>query len=206
MIELDGTPNKGALGANAILGVSLAVAHAARQSTWSPALSLHRRAQRAHAARPDDEYPQRRQARRKLHRPAGVHDPAGRRANLRRGAYAGARRSTTRSRRCCTTASSTPTSATKAASRPRIPSNREALDLIVAAIEAAGYRPGEDVSLGMDPAASEFYDHGKYTLAREGRTLSASEMIASMRSGRTPTRSSASRIGWPRMTGRAGPN
>ena len=49
--------------------------------------------------------------------------------------------------------------------------------MIVAAIEAAGYKPGEDICLGLDPAASEFYDNGKYVLAREGRTLSASEMI-----------------------------
>ena len=89
MIALDGTPNKGALGANAILGVSLAVAHAAANAAWSPALPPHWRAGRAHAARPDDEYPQRRQARRELHRLAGVHDPARRRADLRRGAALG---------------------------------------------------------------------------------------------------------------------
>jgi enolase len=61
---------------------------------------------------------------------------------------------------------------------PSIPSNREALDLLVAAIQAAGYRPGEDVALGIDAAASEFYDHGEYTLEREGRALSASDLIA----------------------------
>ncbi|HEY7093665.1 MAG TPA: phosphopyruvate hydratase, partial [Ktedonobacterales bacterium] len=61
---------------------------------------------------------------------------------------------------------------------PSIPSNREALDLLVAAIQAAGYRPGEDVALGIDAAASEFYDHGEYTLEREGRTLSTSDLIA----------------------------
>ena len=61
---------------------------------------------------------------------------------------------------------------------PSLGSNREALELLVAAIEAAGYEPGEDICLGMDPAASEFYDDGKYVLAREGRTLTASEMIA----------------------------
>src|SRR5207302_2600953 len=60
---------------------------------------------------------------------------------------------------------------------PSLGSNREALEVIVAAIEAAGYKPGQDIFLGMDPAASEFYDNGKYILAREGRTLNSSEMI-----------------------------
>jgi enolase len=60
---------------------------------------------------------------------------------------------------------------------PELRSNREALEVILAAIEAAGYKPGTDIYMGMDPAASEFYENGKYVLAREGRTLSASEMI-----------------------------
>ena len=63
MIELDGTPNKGRLGANAILGVSLAVARAAASFSWSAALSLSRRTERAHVAGADDEHPQWRQAR-----------------------------------------------------------------------------------------------------------------------------------------------
>jgi len=56
-------------------------------------------------------------------------------------------------------------------------SNREALEVIVAAIEAVGYKPGVDIFLGMDPAASEFYQDGKYVLAREGRTLTSGEMV-----------------------------
>src|SRR5437660_1944050 len=60
---------------------------------------------------------------------------------------------------------------------PSLSSNREALEVIVAAIESAGYKPGVDIFLGMDPAASEFYDKGKYVLAREGRTLTSSEMV-----------------------------
>ena len=64
MIELDGTQNKGRLGANAILGVSLAVARAAASAVELAALSLSRRPERAHPAGADDEHPQRRQARR----------------------------------------------------------------------------------------------------------------------------------------------
>ncbi len=60
---------------------------------------------------------------------------------------------------------------------PSLNSNRDALEVILQAIEKAGYKPGVDISMGMDPAASEFYEDGKYVLAREGRTLSASELI-----------------------------
>jgi enolase len=60
---------------------------------------------------------------------------------------------------------------------PSLSSNRMALELIVEAIESAGYKPGVDIFLGMDPAASEFYDNGNYVLAREGRTLTSSEMV-----------------------------
>ena len=60
---------------------------------------------------------------------------------------------------------------------PSVGSNRDALELLVTAIDAAGYQPGKDIYLGIDAAASEFYQNGKYLLAREGRTLSASELI-----------------------------
>jgi enolase len=60
---------------------------------------------------------------------------------------------------------------------PDVSSAREALELIVKAVEAAGYAPGRDVALALDPAASEFYEKGKYRLAGEGKTLSTSAMI-----------------------------
>ena len=61
---------------------------------------------------------------------------------------------------------------------PSVGSNRDALEVILSAIEAAGYKPGTDICLGIDAAASEFFDKGRYTLAREGRTLTASEMVS----------------------------
>ena len=64
LIELDGTPNKAKLGANAMLGTSLAVAYAAAAALRTAALSVHRRLQRLHAAGADDEHHERRQARR----------------------------------------------------------------------------------------------------------------------------------------------
>jgi enolase len=61
---------------------------------------------------------------------------------------------------------------------PNLPSNRAALELIVEAIEKAGYAPGDQVALAMDPAASEFFADGKYNLSGEGRVgLSSEEMV-----------------------------
>ena len=85
LIALDGTPNKKRLGANAILGVSLATAKAAASAKQRAALSLCRRHGRAHAARADDEYRQRWRARRQPDRFPGIHDHAGRRADFCRG-------------------------------------------------------------------------------------------------------------------------
>jgi enolase len=60
---------------------------------------------------------------------------------------------------------------------PNLKSNDEAVELILYAIEQAGYRPGEDIALALDPAASEFCKDGRYELAGEGRTLETGEMI-----------------------------
>src|SRR5207248_2984972 len=60
---------------------------------------------------------------------------------------------------------------------PSLGSNEEALQVLVKAIEAAGYAPGQDVFIAIDPAATELYRDGKYHLAREGRTLSSREMV-----------------------------
>ncbi len=60
---------------------------------------------------------------------------------------------------------------------PDLKTNGEAIELILTAIEKAGYRPGEHVSIALDPASSEFYEDGKYVLAGEGQTKSAEEMV-----------------------------
>jgi enolase len=60
---------------------------------------------------------------------------------------------------------------------PSLDSNEAPLELLVAAIEAAGYRPGDDVAICLDPAASEFFHNGRYELKCEGRSLSSAEMI-----------------------------
>ncbi|HTD53265.1 MAG TPA: phosphopyruvate hydratase, partial [Thermoanaerobaculia bacterium] len=61
---------------------------------------------------------------------------------------------------------------------PAISSSREALDLLVGAIEAAKYRPGQQIAIALDPAASEFFENGKYVLAGEKKTLSSEQMIS----------------------------
>jgi len=61
---------------------------------------------------------------------------------------------------------------------PDLASNEAALEMLVAGIEAAGYSPGEDVAIALDPATSEIYENGSYVLEHEGRSLSADEMAA----------------------------
>ena len=60
---------------------------------------------------------------------------------------------------------------------PALPSNEAPLELLVSAIAAAGYRPGEDLAICLDPAASEFFKEGRYELAGERRSLSSAEMV-----------------------------
>jgi enolase len=60
---------------------------------------------------------------------------------------------------------------------PSLKSNAEAFEVILEAITKAGYKPGEEICLGMDPASSEFYQDGKYVLTKEGKTLSSAEMV-----------------------------
>jgi enolase len=60
---------------------------------------------------------------------------------------------------------------------PNLSSNQEAIELVLSAIEKAGYRPGDDIAIALDPAASEFQENGRYVLSGEGRTLSPEEMV-----------------------------
>jgi enolase len=60
---------------------------------------------------------------------------------------------------------------------PKVSANREAFELILEAIQKAGYTPGDQIMLAMDPAASEFYEDGKYHLKTEGKVLTGPEMV-----------------------------
>jgi enolase len=176
MIELDGTPNKANLGANAILGVSLAVAKAAANAQQQPLyrylggvsartlpvpmMNILNGGKHADNSTDMQEY---------MVLPIGA--PTFRDA-LRMGAevYQGLKK-VLHGKKLNTNVGD------EGGFAPSLGSNREALEVIVAAIETAGYKPGVDIFLGMDPAASEFYENGRYNLAREGRTLSSSEMV-----------------------------
>ena len=176
MIELDGTPNKAKLGANALLGVSLATAKAAANAYGQPLyrylggvsartlpvpmMNILNGGKHADNSTDMQEY---------MILPVGADSF---RDALRMGAevYQGLKK-VLRDRKLNTNVGD------EGGFAPSLGSNREALEVIVAAIETAGYKPGEDIFLGMDPAATEFYQNGQYVLAREGRTLSSSEMI-----------------------------
>ncbi|WP_201372348.1 phosphopyruvate hydratase [Ktedonobacter robiniae] len=176
MIELDGTSNKGKLGANALLGVSLAVAKAAAQAHQQPLyrylggvsartlpvpmLNILNGGKHADNSTDFQEY---------MILPVGA--PSFREA-LRWGAevYQGLKK-VLHGKKFNTNVGD------EGGFAPSLSSNREALELIVDAIEAAGYKPGVDIFLGMDTASTELYENGKYELAREGRTLNSKEMI-----------------------------
>jgi enolase len=176
LVELDGTPNKSRLGANALLGVSLAVARAAAAATKVPLYRSFGGASGttlpvpmmnlinggAHADNRLD--PQEFMA-----CPVGFDTFA---EALRAGAETFHALKGLLKKRGLSTAVGD-----EGGFAPDIGSSREALDLLVAAIEAAGYRPGDDVVVALDPAASEFYENGKYELKGEGRSLESSGMV-----------------------------
>jgi enolase len=175
LIALDGTPNKSRLGANAILGVSLAVAHAQAAEEGLPLWRyLGGEAARvlpvpmmnvlnggAHADNKVDfqEF---------MIVPCGALRFS---ECLRMGAEVFHSLKRTLHERGLSTAGGD-----EGGFAPDLESNEEALQMLVAGIEAAGYRPGEDVAIALDPATSELYEHGAYVLEHEGRSLSAAEL------------------------------
>ena len=177
LIELDGTPNKGRLGANAILGVSLAVARAAAEASGLP---LYRYLGGAGArtlpvpmmnvinggAHADNKLdPQE-----FMVCPAGFDSFA---EALRAGVETFHALKAILNKRGLSTGVGD-----EGGFAPDIGSSREALDLLVEAIGKAGYRAGDDVVIALDPAASEFYRGGKYVLEGEGKTLDSAGMTA----------------------------
>jgi enolase len=175
MIALDGTPNKSKLGANAILGVSLAVAKASAESAD---LSLFRYlgGPNAHVL----PVPMMNILNGGAHADTNVDiqefmvAPIGAptfRESLRWGAEIyHALKAVLKKRGLATSVGD------EGGFAPNLDSNRAALDLILEAIEAAGLKPGKDVALAMDVAATEFHDKGKYTF--EGSSRTSDEMIA----------------------------
>ncbi len=177
LIDLDGTPNKSRLGANAILGVSLAAAHAAAAHEgvplWRhlggatarilPVPMMNVLNGGAHADNKVDfqEF---------MVMPAGASSFS---QCLQMGAEVFHALKQTLHDAGLGTAGGD-----EGGFAPDLGSNEEALQMLVKGIERAGYAPGEDVFIALDPATSEIYEGGAYVLEHEGRSLAAAEMAA----------------------------
>jgi enolase len=179
MIELDGTPNKGKLGANAILGVSLAFAKAVAQENKEPLYAYFGRlggntdfkmpvpmmnvlngGQHADNSTDIQEF---------MIMPIGA--PSFHEA-LRYGSEIfQALKKILKKRGLATTVGD------EGGFAPQLNSNEAAIEVIVEAITAAGYTPGVDVALAIDAAATEFYKDGKYELKRDSKSLTSAEMV-----------------------------
>ncbi len=176
MIEMDGTPNKANLGANAILGVSMAVAHAAANALQLPLyryiggvyahvlpvpmMNILNGGKHAMDGPDLQEF---------MVMPVGAESFA---EALRWGAEIyQALKGVLKAKGKSTGVGD------EGGFAPSLAANEEAVEVILEAVEKAGYKPGEQVRIALDPAASEFYEDGKYVLAKEGRTLSGAEMV-----------------------------
>jgi enolase 1/2/3 len=177
MIDLDGTPNKGRLGANAILGVSLAAAKAAAAESGLP-LWRYLGGEAAHVlpvplmnvlnggAHADNKV----DFQEFMIVPVGADSFS---EALRTGVEVfHSLKRILRERGLATAVGD------EGGFAPDLDSNEAALEALVAGIEAAGYRPGEDVAIALDPATSEIHEDGTYVLKHERRRLSTEEMAA----------------------------
>ncbi len=179
MIGLDGTPNKGNLGANAILGVSLAFAHAAAKSAKKPLYRYFKDISKTkdmrmplpmmnilnggkHALNSTDlqEF---------MIMPVGAKSFA---EALRMGAEVFHALKKILSARGLNTSVGD-----EGGFAPSLPKNEAAIEVILEAITKAGYKPGKDIGIAIDAAASELYKDGKYHLETEGKVLSSEDMV-----------------------------
>jgi len=176
LIELDGTPNKGRLGANAILGVSLATAKAAAassdlplyryiggvsaQTLPVPMMNILNGGKHATDGPDLQEF---------MAMPVGAPSFA---EALRWGAETyHALKKVLKAKGYNTGVGD------EGGFAPALKSNEEAVELIVEAVQRAGYEPGKDIFVALDPAASEVFEDGKYVLKKEGRTLTGEQMV-----------------------------
>jgi len=203
LVELDGTQNKARLGANAVLGVSLATAKAAAEDSGLPLYryigGVHARTLPvpmmnivnggAHADNPIDiqEF---------MIMPVAAESLA---EAVRVGTeifHA--------LRKALQHAGHNTNVGDEGGFAPNIGSTDEAIGFVLKAIEAAGYKPGEDVMLALDCAASEFYKDGKYVLAGEGRSLDSDGMVRYLADLAARYPIVPLRTAWTRATGPAG--
>ena len=174
--QLDGTPNKSNLGANAILGVSLAVAKAAANYVGlplyryiggadahvlpTPMMNILNGGKHADNSTDFQEY---------MILPVGAPSFA---EALRWGAETyHSLHKVLKSKGYATNVGD------EGGFAPSLKSNAEAVEVILTAVEKAGYKPGEQIAIGLDPAASSFYEEGQYVLAKENKKLSGAQMV-----------------------------
>ena len=178
MISLDGTPNKSALGANAMLGVSMAVARAAAQSAKLPLYAYLGGVGATRVPMPmmniingGKHAPNSVDFQEFMVMPIGAPNFA---EALRYGAETfHALAKLLKGKGYATSVGD------EGGFAPNLGSNEEACELIVKAIEAAGYKPGKDIAIALDPAASSFYSDGAYDLAKsKGGRKTSDDMIA----------------------------
>jgi enolase 1/2/3 len=175
MIDADGTPNKGRLGANAILGVSLAAAKAAAAEAGLPLWRyLGGDAARVLPVPMMNVLNGGAHADNKVDFQEFMIVPVGA-PSFREGLRVGAEvfhalKRTLHDKGLATAVGD------EGGFAPDLASNEAALEELIAGIEAAGYKPGEDVAIALDPATSEIFEGGSYVLEHEGRTLSAAEL------------------------------
>jgi enolase len=194
MIELDGTPNKGRLGANAILGVSLAAAKAASAESGQPLYDYFAELYAATGAK-DSGAPELLPVPMMNVLNGGAHAdnsvdfqefmvmPTGADSfadGLRIGVEVYHALKGTLGRKGLSAGLGD-----EGGFAPDLDSNQAALDFLIAAIEEAGYAPGNDAVIALDPATSEIYDDGKYVLETEGRSLTPDQMADYWHDART---------------------
>ena len=176
LIELDGPPNKGRLGANAILGTSLAAAHAAAQAKGVP---LYRYLGGDGAA--TLPLPMANILNGGAHADTSVDLQEFMVCPVGAPTFAEGMRAVAEVYQALKKVLKGQGLATAVGDEggfaPNLGSNEDALKLIVEGIQQSGYQPGPDVAIALDPAASEFYSEGKYTLKGEGRTLDAAALV-----------------------------
>jgi enolase len=176
LIDLDGTPNKSRLGANALLGVSLAAAHASAASQGKPLYAT------LGAAAPDllplplfNVLNGGRHALQSTDFQEFMLAPVGL-PTFHEALQAGAEIYQTL-KKLLTQKGLNTNVGDEGGFAPSLPSNVAAVELLVDAIRQAGYRPGDDIAIALDPATSELYEGGKYVLASENRSLSSEELV-----------------------------
>jgi len=211
MCELDGTPNKGRLGANAILGVSLAVARAAADSLGLP-LYRYLGGPGAHRLpvpmfnilNGGKHAPDSTDFQEFMVMPVGAETFS---EGLRMGAEVyQALKAVLHDGGFATSVGD------EGGFAPSLEGNEAAVQVVLQAIERAGYRPGQDLVIALDPASTELYDNGKYVLAKEGRALTSAEMVEHWASwvAKYPIRSIEDGLaeddwdGWAAITSRLG--